>query len=122
MIINYDLLPKEITIKGIFQDYNVFINGEPLDWESSLKIRNHSPSGPSWSYAGSGCAQMALAILNIYLPSDQAQSIYQSFKFKFIAILPKEDFEVKLKLREVIYLLNDDSDKNFDIKNYMVPV
>lgn len=46
-----------------------------------LDLRNHSPSGFSWGYSGSGPAQLALAILCHALHSDQrAEELYQEFK------------------------------------------
>ena len=33
------------------------VGGAPLDWRSSLAVRNHSPTGPAWGYGGSGPAQ-----------------------------------------------------------------
>lgn len=56
-----------------------------------FKIRNHSPNGFECGYAGSGPAQLALAIcVDALKNSDQAQKIYQVFKFKVIANLPRD--------------------------------
>ena len=41
----------------------VTLDGRRLDWERSLHVAAHSPSGVEWSFAGSGPAQLALAIL-----------------------------------------------------------
>ena len=38
-------------------------DGSPLDWRSSLAVRNHSPTGPAWGYGGSSPAQLAPAFL-----------------------------------------------------------
>jgi hypothetical protein len=47
----------------------------------SLKLRNHSPSGFSWGYGGSGPSQLALAILLDYLGDrERALRLYQRFK------------------------------------------
>lgn len=46
-----------------------------------LDLRNHSPTGLSWGYSGSGPAQLALAILCHALHSDErAEELYQEFK------------------------------------------
>ena len=52
-----------------------------LEPEDSQKIYNHSPTGFSWGYGGSGPAQLALAILFDYL-GDQSKAVqfYQRFK------------------------------------------
>lgn len=58
-------------------------------------LRNHSPSGFGWGYAGSGPAQLALALLADALLSadapdalDEARRFYQRFKFEVIATIP----------------------------------
>lgn len=44
-------------------------------------LRNHSPTGFSWGYSGSGPAQLVLAILCHALHSDErAEDLYQDFK------------------------------------------
>lgn len=46
-----------------------------------LDLRNHSPTGFSWGYSGSGPAQLALAILSHALNCDErAEELYQAFK------------------------------------------
>ncbi len=56
----------------------------------SLEIRNHSPDGFGWDYAGSGPAQLALAILLDHFDNRigaraLAAKLYQRFKDQFIA-------------------------------------
>ena len=54
-----------------------------------LDLRNHSPSGFEWGYAGSGPAQLSLALAaDVLADDDQAQAIYQDLKFKVIGRLP----------------------------------
>jgi len=70
-------------------------SGKTLDLGASLKIVNHSPTGFCWGYAGSGPAQLSLAILLDHFNGDKerALALYQDFKFKVIARLPMdEDF------------------------------
>jgi len=43
----------------------VTVNGKPLD--PCTDIRSHSPSGLEWGYAGSGPAQLALALVADFL-------------------------------------------------------
>ncbi len=92
-------LPSILKLKGKIQTGEVWIDGKPLSPEKSLEVRRHSPTGFSWGYPGSGPAQLALAILLSYLPEQDALSLYQDFKFKFIATLPQEDFEKDIDIR-----------------------
>ena len=65
----------------------------PLPWR--LDLRNHSPTGPEWGYAGSGPAQLALAVLADLLGDGEAAlSRYQRFKFAVIARLPYRGWEL----------------------------
>ena len=51
-------------------------------------LHNHSPDGFNWGYAGSGAAQLALAICADILRDDHlALSLYQEFKRRLIANL-----------------------------------
>lgn len=70
----------------------VWYDGVPLDPLPSLAVRNHSPTGFSWGYRGSGAAQLALAVVLKIVPApDEAQSLrrglplYQDVKETFIA-------------------------------------
>lgn len=65
---------------------------------SRLDLANHSPTGFAWGYAGSGPAQLALALLCDYFSNEgdltreqaetQAFEWYQRFKFQVVAGLP----------------------------------
>lgn len=51
-------------------------------------LRSHSPTGFEWGYAGSGPAQLALALTADALgDDDRARRVYQAFKFKVVATL-----------------------------------
>lgn len=55
-------------------------------------LANHSPTGFEWGYAGSGPAQLALAILAHAIGDDKrAVRLHQSFKREYIATLPRDD-------------------------------
>lgn len=60
----------------------------PLKPEPSQKIRNHSPDGFEWGYAGSGPAQLAMAIL-LDVSGDPllAEALYQAFKRDIVSQL-----------------------------------
>ncbi len=74
-------------IQGIWEENKVTINGKALRPDRSLKLKNHSPMGFSWSYAGSGPSQLALAILLELTDETTALTLYQEFKWKYIAPL-----------------------------------
>jgi hypothetical protein len=58
-------------------------------------LRNHSPDGFEWGYAGSGPAQLALALCADALGDDErAQAIYQAFKFRVILGLSNDTWEL----------------------------
>ena len=65
--------------------HEVLVNDQPLDPAPSLALRNHSPTGFSWGYHGSGPAQLALAILLNEYGSEIALSHYQAFKREVVA-------------------------------------
>lgn len=60
----------------------------------SQKLFNHSEEF-CWGYAGSGPAQLALALLLRYTKDEKfAVNYHQEFKFDVIASLPQKDFEL----------------------------
>src|SRR5262249_42771271 len=69
--------------------------GEPRPLALRLDLRNHSPTGAEWGYAGSGPAQLALALAaDVLGDDDRTQAVYQQLKFKLIGGLPKEGWEL----------------------------
>lgn len=91
-----------ITLVGInFTGTAVFLNGKKLNPEKSQEIINHSPDGFSWGYEGSGCAQLALAILLELTDKETAVSHYQRFKRDVIANL-KNDFQIEIDVTEYV--------------------
>lgn len=82
-----------LELKGEAESGKVWLFGNLITPEKSLKYRNHSPTGFQWSYGGSGPAQLALALCIEIMGVDKALSVYQDFKWKYIATLPKGDFE-----------------------------
>jgi hypothetical protein len=66
-------------------------NGEVTLLDLRLDLRSHSPTGPEWGYAGSGPAQLALALAaDVLGDDDRAQDVYQQLKFKLVGRLPKD--------------------------------
>lgn len=83
-------------------------------------LRNHSPTGFAWGYAGSGPAQLALAILADAINDDAiAVAYYQDFKDDVIAKLSGGQ-AFKLAESTVIGWLRarvaQESDKRKDVK------
>ena len=95
-------LPAILKLKGKISTGEVWVDGKPVFAERSLAVCNHSPTGFSWGYLGSGPSQLALAILLRYLSKREAVALYQDFKLKFIANLPQTDFETQIDIREWI--------------------
>lgn len=65
----------------------VMVNENPLLLSSSLKVRNHSPTGFEWGYLGSGPSQLALAILLDFFEGDKEMALryYMRFKTAFVS-------------------------------------
>ena len=69
-------------------------NHRPLAWR--LDLSNHSPTGFEWGYAGSGPAQLALAILADALGDDaRALRLHQRFKAAFIQNLSGDEWTIR---------------------------
>ena len=79
---------------------------EPLPMRNDLV--NHSPDGAEWGYAGSGPAQLALALLAHALADDAlALSLYQAFKAKVVVRLPEERWQLTAgEIRTVVQVLS----------------
>jgi hypothetical protein len=93
------MMKDKPVIRGKFQSRRVWINGKELRPAKSLKLFSHSPEGFNWGYAGSGPAQLALAILLELLGDKDAETAvawHQDFKAGFIQRLPQLDFQVAL--------------------------
>ena len=75
----------------------VTIGGEPLDWQASLAVYNHSPSGVEWGYNGSGPSQLALALLLTVTDRETAEWRYQQFKREVIANITDREWTLPLR-------------------------
>jgi hypothetical protein len=81
------------------QDVQVVVNDgnsvRILRPAASQKVRNHSPDGFEYGYAGSGPSQLALAICLDHLKdAKQAESVYMPFKFGFITPMPAQGGDI----------------------------
>jgi hypothetical protein len=105
-----DILPEVIKVKGIAATSDVYLNGDLLEPYTSMKVRNHSKEF-SWGYAGSGPAQLSLAILLIYLPLNFAEAIHQQFKmYTVIKWATEFDFDTDVQLKDIIFQLKLEHD------------
>jgi hypothetical protein len=91
---------ETMKIKGKHKTREVFIDGVLLDPAASQKIFNHSPDGFSWGSPGSGCSQLALALILRFAGSARiANRLYHDFKIEIIQHIPIDsDFEMDAEL------------------------
>jgi hypothetical protein len=80
------------VVRGKWETNQVWIDDRELLPERSLQVRNHSPTGFSWGYGGSGPAQLALALLLELTTKEMSILWYQDVKWQIIAKLPQADF------------------------------
>lgn len=81
------------------RSYQVVADGSSLD--PRLDLREHSSDGLAWGYAGSGPAQLALALLADALDDETALEHYQRFKRLVVAELPDDGWRLsEADLRE----------------------
>ena len=92
---------SRIKLKGKWSSNEVWLDDKPLTPARSLGLANHSPTGFSWGYGGSGPAQLALAVLLEITDEASALATYQDFKWAVIAQLPRSDFEIELENTKV---------------------
>lgn len=81
-------IPNTVLVELNVSGDSVTVDGKPLNHAKSLAVVNHSPSGFSWGYSGSGPSQLALAILLQFLTREKALSLYQKFKVEFVSQWP----------------------------------
>ncbi len=75
-------------------DRRVWLDEYELFPGPSQQVYNHSPDGFGWGYGGSGPSQLALAVcLRLSGDRDVALCLYQDFKWRVIAGLPR-DFDI----------------------------
>lgn len=67
---------------------------ESLALPPRLDLRRHSPAGFEFGYAGSGPAQLSLAILADALGPERAIDLYQRFKRDFVTKAGGDEFRV----------------------------
>jgi hypothetical protein len=92
-----------MRINGSVQVYVHHSDGCFTPLKPRYDLRNHSPDGFEWGYAGSGPAQLALAILADALDDDVcAARLHQVFKTAVVANLTKSSFIMEHRLVLVV--------------------
>jgi hypothetical protein len=102
-------------------DAVVTVDGVLLDARNDL--RNHSPGGFSWGYAGSGPSQLALGILAHHfhqagdspeLADAKALALYHDFKLKLITPLQGDwQFDTHVVADTVNMVVTEESERYF---------
>src|SRR5258708_5548956 len=83
----------------------------PRELPIRLDLRNHSPTGFDWSYAGSGPSQLALALLADALGDDDtALNYYQQFKWDVVTKLGAAWTLTAEQIREAVNRLQSRGD------------
>jgi hypothetical protein len=109
-------VPARVAIYANADSRTVYLDHVQLHAAYSQQIRNHSPTGFSWGYNGSGCAQLALAILLHYLSVGTAVDLYQKFKERYVATWDiDKNVQLELNLRLIIQELIAEQEKAYNI-------
>lgn len=75
-----------------------YLDSNYLSPKKSQAVFNHSPDGFNVGYGGSGCSQLALAILLELTDRESALVKYQQFKWTYIATMQKDkDCEIEFE-------------------------
>lgn len=78
---------------GRREGYAVIVTVDGRRLNPRHDLWNHSPDGFEWGYAGSGPAQLALAIVADHCQDDErALNLYQRFKWAVVAELPHREW------------------------------
>jgi len=86
------------------------VSDGPADRHPLTHVSYHSPDGVEWGYAGSGPADLALALLadyfdeppefvlaalrSIWTPRSKAAALHQSFKERFVATERRDEWQL----------------------------
>jgi len=107
-----------MRIRGKHKTREVYIEGVLLDPTTSQEIFNHSPEGFSWGSLGSGCSQLALALMLRFTGNPKiATRLYNEFKSEIIQHIPVDsDFELDT---ELITVWIDDKRSKLEHSNYI---
>lgn len=95
--------------EGLREGYAVMVTVNGIRLNPRRDLWNHSPSGFEWGYAGSGPAQLALAILADHCGNDdQAFDFHQRFKWAVVAELPRRRWTLTSpEINQVLHSLRE---------------
>lgn len=108
--------PDELELRGERVDHDARVTCKapaglelPRPWSCAqalplrLDLRNHSPGGFEWGYAGSGPAQLAVAAAAFVAGDAVAEGVYQSLKERVFARIVTDTWRLSVgELRAVI--------------------
>lgn len=96
IILNF---PKLARVTGDWETKEVWLNGRILKISKSHQVKRHSFSF-NWSYEGSGCAQLALAILLEFYPREEASMLYQEFERDHVSFWPEGNLDMEINISQ----------------------
>lgn len=107
--------------KGVRNEHEAFVLVFTCEKSKHLPIRldlvNHSPDGFNWGYAGSGPAQLALALLAHAIDDKIALKYHQKFKFLVISMLENNEwFMTKEYIVETIQKISAEEKTNLQAR------
>jgi hypothetical protein len=98
-------------------EHSVFVldeDGRRRSLQKRTDLANHSPTGFSWGYGGSGPAQLALALLADAVDDETALEHYDEFKWDVVAELPASWTLTREEIVAWIDQRTDDADAGGD--------
>ena len=81
--------------------------------DRSQALKNHSPDGFNWGYAGSGCAQLALALL-LEVTNSEAIALrhYHAFTHQVIAAISSQEANWRIPEQKIVEWLESQKEQN----------
>lgn len=88
---------RENDGSGVYDGGDIILRRTEFGVETNVprRVVRHSPSGFEFGYGGSGPADLALNILLLFVDQRTAESLYQDFKWEFVATVPREGGIIK---------------------------
>jgi hypothetical protein len=71
------------------------------------KATKHSPTGVNFGYGGSGAADFALNVMLMFAQVDSANMLYQTFKWKFVAVKTEDEATLVIKKSDIINFIKE---------------